>query len=210
MKLDEITNKAQKQSGFIYENTNNKQSDGFTNPNDEYYTPEYAIAPLLKYLKPNSNIWCPFDTERSNYVKFLNAQSFTARHSHLHEGHDFFKSTPPPLTDYIISNPPYSMKYEVFKRLFELEKPFAMLVGIVGLFESQKRFNMFKDNDFEIMYFDKRISYFKSYDDQKPSLNPPFSSVYVCSKILPKQIIFETLKKDKYNGFKYEPNLLQF
>lgn len=36
---------------------------------------------------------------------------------------------------------------------------------------------MFRDNDFEIMYFDKRISYFQNYDDQKPSLNPPFSSV---------------------------------
>lgn len=54
---------------------------------------------------------------------------------------------------------------------------------------------MFRDNDFEIMYFDKRISYFQSYDDQKPSLNPPFSSVYLCSGILPKQIVFEELNK---------------
>ena len=97
--------------------------------------------------------------------------------------------------DYIISNPPYSLKHEVFQRLFELKVPFAMLVGVVGLFESQKRFNMFKENDFEIMYFNKRISYFKSYDDQKPSLNPPFSSVYLTSGILPKQIIFETIDK---------------
>jgi hypothetical protein len=66
---------------------------------------------------------------------------------------------------------------------------------VVGLFESQKRFTMFKENDFEIMYFDKRISYFKSYSDQKPSLNPPFSSVYVCKDILPKQIMFERIVK---------------
>lgn len=209
MKLDEITNKAKKQSGFIYDNTNNKEI-GEINPNDEYYTPNYAIAPLLKYLKPHSNIWCPFDTDDSNYVKFLTPQGFTVRNSHLHSGNDFFKSTPPPLTDYIISNPPYSLKYEVFKRLFELEKPFAMLVGIVGLFESQKRFKMFQENDFEIMYFDKRISYFKSYSDQKPSLNPPFSSVYVTKGILPKQIVFENLKKDEYNGFKYEQKLFNF
>jgi len=49
-----------------------------------------------------------------------------------------------------------------------------MLVGVVGLFESQKRFTMFADNDFETMYFDKRISYFKDYKDVKPKLNPPF------------------------------------
>lgn len=39
--------------------------------NDEFYTPEYAITPLLKYIKANSTIWCPFDTERSLFVKLL-------------------------------------------------------------------------------------------------------------------------------------------
>jgi hypothetical protein len=76
-----------------------------------------------------------------------------------------------------------------------MKKPFAMLVGVVGLFESQKRFEMFKNNEFEIMYMNRRISYFKDYNEQKPSLNPPFSSVYLCSKILPKQIIFEEIVK---------------
>ena len=57
---------------------------------------------------------------------------------------------------------------------------------------------MFKNNDFEIMYFDKRISYFKSYTEQTPSLNPPFSSVYLCKDLLPKTIVFEALaKKEK-------------
>ena len=70
-----------------------------------------------------------------------------------------------------------------------------MLVGVVGLFESQQRFEMFRDNDFEIMYMNRRIAYFKSYEEQKPSLNPPFSSVYVCKGMLPKQIVFEEIKK---------------
>ena len=181
MKLDEITNKA--------------ELVGDINPNDEFYTPNYAIEPLLKYLKPNSIIWCPFDTDRSNFVKLLMENGHTVRHSHIGEGADFFTSEPPEGTEYIISNPPYSIKAEVFERLFNLNIPFAMLVGVVGLFESQKRFKMFKDNNFEIMYFNKRISYFKNYDDQKPSLNPPFSSVYITSRILPKQICFEEIKK---------------
>ena len=54
---------------------------------------------------------------------------------------------------------------------------------------------MFANNEFEIMYMNKRIAYFKDYSEQKPSLNPPFSSVYVCSKMLPKQIVFETIDK---------------
>ena len=110
---------------------------------------------------------------------------------------NFFKVDPPEC-DYIISNPPYSVKGKVLETLFNIGKPFAMLVGVVGLFESQHRFNLFKNNDFEIMYMNKRISYFKDYAEQKPSLNPPFSSVYICSHILPKQIVFEEIDR-KWN-----------
>jgi hypothetical protein len=162
--------------------------------NDEFYTPEYAVKPILKYIKNESVIWCPFDTEQSMYVKIFIDSGFRVVRSHIKYGVDFF-TCPPPECDYIISNPPYSMKGDVFNRLFEIGKPFAMLVGVVGLFESQKRFDMFRNNDFEIMYMNKRIAYFKSYEEQKPSLNPPFSSVYLCSKMLPKQIVFEEIRK---------------
>ena len=57
MKLDLITNKADVSSK--------------RNENDEFYTPIYAIKPLLKYLKAKSNIWCPFDSNESNYTKGL-------------------------------------------------------------------------------------------------------------------------------------------
>ena len=104
---------------------------------------------------------------------------------------------PPRGVDVIVSNPPYSLKNEVFQRLFSLGIPFAMLVGVVGLFESKLRFELFRDNDFEIMYMDKRVSYFKDYADQKPALNPTFSSVYLCSKLLPEKIVFEQIDKKK-------------
>lgn len=163
--------------------------------NDEFYTPLYAVKPIAKYIKRNSTIWCPFDTEDSIFVKYFREQGHNVIATHIKDGQDFFTMEVPDC-DYIISNPPYSCKGQVFKRLFEIGKPFAMLVGVVGLFESASRFNMFASNDFEIMYFNKRIAYFKSYEEQKPSLNPPFSSVYVTHNILPKQIVFEVLDKD--------------
>ena len=164
--------------------------------NDEFYTPEYAIMPLVKYLKLRGfrSIWCPFDTEQSNFVKVLLRQGFMVFYSHISDGLDFF-TCPVPQCDAIVSNPHYSKKAEVFDRLFGIGRPFAMLVGVVGLFESDRRFSLFEKNPFEIMYFNKRISYFKSYDEQKPSLNPPFSSVYVTYGILPKQICFERIEK---------------
>jgi len=175
--------------------TNKKEKNGEINPNDEFYTPEYAIEPLLKYIKPNSKIWCPFDTDQSNFVKIFKKENHIVYLSHIELGKDFFETEPPQNINYIISNPPYSKKTEVFARLFELGIPFAMLVGVVGLFESAKRFNMFKNNNFEEMYFNKRIAYFRDYNEQKPSLNPPFSSVYICKDILPKQIVFENITK---------------
>lgn len=162
--------------------------------NDEFYTPLYAIEPIAKYIKPNSTIWCPFDTEDSLFVKYFRSLGHRVVATHINSNENFFDMACP-ICDYIISNPPYSVKGQVIEKLFEIGKPFAMLVGVVGLFESQHRFNLFKSNEFEIMYFNKRVAYFKNYTDEKPSLNPPFSSVYICSKMLPKQIIFEEINK---------------
>lgn len=124
----------------------------------------------------------------------LRAKGCPTMATHLESGHDFFEVDTPDC-DFIISNPPYSLKAEVLEKLWATGKPFAMLLGVVGLFESQKRFEMFRDNPFEIMYLSRRVSYFKDFSDQKPSLNPPFSSVYICSGVLPTQIVFEEIVK---------------
>lgn len=163
---------------------------------DEFYTPLYAVKPIFKYLKKGSTIWCPFDTEDSYFVRYAKQQGFKVLHSHLDEGKDFFKIKPKAdKIDYIVSNPPYSCKNEVLKRLFELGIPFAMLMGVVGIFESKDRFELFRDNDFEVMYLSKRVSFFKDYKDEKPELNPPFSTGYFCHHVLPKQICFEEIDK---------------
>jgi hypothetical protein len=167
--------------------------------NDEFYTPRYAVEPILKYIPVGAVIYCPFDTIQSHFVKMLKERGNKVYCSHISEGQDFFDRGVPSGIDYIISNPPYSLKTEVFQKLFEWKKNhsinFAMLVGVVGLFESQKRFEMFRDNKFEIMYLNRRVSYLKDYNDPKPALNPPFSSVYVCSGVLPRDIVFEEIKK---------------
>ena len=167
---------------------------------DLYYTPKYAIKPIMKYLKPNSYIWCPFDTKESNYVKLFTEAGHDVLCTHIDNGVDFLKLDNCSMNynyhiDYIISNPPYSLRTSILKKLFDINIPFAMLLGVVGLFESKERFNMFKNNKFEVMYFDKRVSFFFYYNDPKPSVNPPFSTGYVCHNILPQQIVFEEINK---------------
>lgn len=163
--------------------------------NDEFYTPYYAIEPLIKYLKPDTTVWCPFDTKDSLFVKVLKREGHQVLNSHINEGKDFFEYIPLVEYDYIISNPPYSLKTEVLEKLFKMDKPFAMLVGVAGLFESQKRFEMFRDNDWEIMYFNRRVSFMKDFTSGKTALNPPFSSVYITHDILPKKVVFEEIDK---------------
>lgn len=163
--------------------------------NDEFYTPEYAVKPILPYIPQGAIVWCPFDTEDSNFVKMIKDRGHTVVNTHISNGDDFFNCDVPSGCTHIISNPPYSMKNEVFERLFDIGLPFAMLVGVVGIFESKRRFNLFKNNEFEIMYFDKRVSYLRSYSDIKPALNPPFSSVYLCSQMLDSKIVFTEIEK---------------
>lgn len=157
---------------------------------DEYYTKEYAIIPLLKYLKPNSQIWCPFDTQESNFVKLLSNNGHPTQWTHIWTGQDFFETDPPKGTEYIISNPPYSLREKVLERLFGFKIPFAMLINEAGLFDSKKRFELLKNNPFEIMVFDKRIDYIKGDENMS---RVPFKSIFLCSNVLPDKFVFETL-----------------
>jgi len=167
--------------------------------NDENYTPLYAVEPIVKHLKPSfpkTVVWCPFDTEESWFVKRLRQEDgFEVVATHIDNGQDFFETQPPKDCRYVISNPPYSLKTEILERLFELKIPFAMLLGVVGLFESQRRFEMFRDNDFEVLYFNRRVSFFQDFTDEKPKLNPPFSSVYITHRIMPSRLNFEEIIK---------------
>lgn len=158
---------------------------------DELYTPEYAVKPLLKYLKPNSWILCPFDDHSSNYVKVLVENGHTVIYSHQWDNKDFFNYTETEIAniDYIISNPPYSVKDKVLEKLYELGKPFAMLLPISTL-EGVKRNEMFNKYGVELLVLDKRINFMEG--NGKASY---FNTSYFCWNVLNKQLIFETIDK---------------
>ena len=82
-----------------------------TGKNDECYTKRYAVEPLLEFLEPfrNQIIWCPFDTEESEFVKFFRENGFKVVFSHIDNGQDFFQYEPDQW-DLIISNPPFTGK----------------------------------------------------------------------------------------------------
>ena len=162
------------------------------NKNDEYYTPAYAVEPIAKYLKEGSTIWCPFDKEESEFVKVFKDKGFKVIHGHIEDGKDFFLEEVPNC-DYIISNPPYSLKGEVFKRLIDIGKPYAMLINFQGIFDHKERFTMFRDNRTEMLWLSPRVNYIKPGDSSTSGV--PFQSGYLCSGILEEQLKFEFLNK---------------
>lgn len=162
---------------------------------DEVYTPAYAVQPLVKYLQqfnPNATIWCPFDMDYSNYVKIFTEAGFKVIRSHIDEGQNFFFYEPEEKYDIIISNPPFSQKDNVLKRLFELNKPYAMLLPVPTL-QGQARFPYMQD--IQYLGFDKRINYYKDISMTRTQDGVSFGSCYICRQFLPKDLIIEELQR---------------
>lgn len=128
----------------------------------------------------------------SKYVQVFEDNGYKVIHSHIDEDKNFFYYEPEEDYDVIISNPPFSCKDMVLKRLFELNKPYAMLLPVPSL-QGQARFPYMKD--IQYLGFDKRINYYTNRDFTKTQNGVSFGSCYLCKKFLPKDLIIEELKK---------------
>lgn len=158
---------------------------------DEVFTPEYAVKPILKYLPPQSVVWCPFDTADSAYVRLIEATGRKVIATHIDQGQNFFDFVPDEPYDIIVSNPPFSIKDAVLRRLWELNKPYAILLPIPSL-QGQKRFPYIRDC--QALIFDKRINYYKDVTAKVIQKGVSFGSFYLCRNLLPKDLIFEELE----------------
>lgn len=161
------------------------------NEKDEYYTPPILVEPILKYIKPNSIIWCPFDTEESEFVIKLRENGHKVIYSHIWFGQDFFEYEPNEPYGYIISNPPFTRKLDVFRRLYEIGKPFAMVCGL-PILNYQEVGEFFLDKELQLLIVDKKVS----FDGNTAS----FNNSYFCYKMLPKDLMFVHLENNNSNN----------
>lgn len=125
-------------------------------------------------------IWCTFDKENSKYVKLIHNAGHYVIASHIDEEKNFFTYKPQEPYDTIISNPPFSLKDEIVKRLYELNKPYAILLPIPSL-QRQKRFPYIKDC--QALIFDKRINYYTNLNKKKKSKKEFLLALFICVKI---------------------------
>lgn len=128
-------------------------------PNDEIYTPDYAVLPLLKYLPKNKIVWECSDFGESNITKVLKENGYKVISTHKKE-FNFLTDTPDFDFDLIITNPPYSLKNEFIKRCYELKKPFALLLPITAL-EGVERGGLFNKHGISVIVLDQRVNFLK-------------------------------------------------
>ena len=157
---------------------------------DEYFTPKILVNILEPYIKLRHTkfintekrepvFWCPFDTENSEFCIFLKEHNYKYIYTHLSGGQDFFDIKPE--YDIAISNPPFSKKINIFNRLFELKKPFAMVMNMM-IINYQNIGDLFIDKNIQLLIPNKKVSFNGS--------TSAFNSGYICCDFLPSDLIF--------------------
>jgi hypothetical protein len=124
---------------------------------DEWYTSQETVDIAIKLLdpEPNSLILCPFDSENSRFVKTLEAMEHTVIY-----GIDDFIEGQFRLADYIITNPPFSIKDKIIKRVYEYGLK-AVLVLPIDALGGVKRHELYKEYGYPSVYVpSRRIAYY--------------------------------------------------
>lgn len=151
---------------------------------DDYMTKKETWE-KINHLIPDGIIWESFygDGKSGQYLRELG-------HEVIHEDKDFFNWTPDNY-DLIVSNPPFSIKKEVFTRLKELDKPFIMICP-VSMMCYRYFANLFaNDKDLKIVIPKSRINFIKIENGEYKNNNnrTSFDCFYYFYKIdLPLQI----------------------
>ena len=140
---------------------------------NDYNTPLEAWELLMDNMR-NTDVtfWLPFYNDGS--IKQILQKKFKLKV--IHKDKDFYKYEPKSY-DVIADNPPFSNKWDVFKRCKHLGKPFAILVPMETM--ERKYFNdLFKDDEsLQVIVPKKRYEFTNSYENSSNKI--PFKSVWV-------------------------------
>lgn len=181
---------------------------------DDYYTPKSAWVNLLKVIRPSSKrtrsgspkkvlrVWEPFMLNSDGSSK-KNLESLGCKVIGSTK-HDFFNlKTRPSKQEYdvIISNPPFdrirswnkreeSLKYRCIKGLFEIGKPFAIIINSLNIPSKwfQELVEPYK-KDVNFIFPTKKINFIKYKAGGKEQIHmeknsASFLSYYLCYKLL--------------------------
>jgi len=151
---------------------------------DDYMTPKYAWENIKEYIPKDKIIWEAFygDGKSGTYLQEMGLNV-------IHEPIDFFDNDK---GDMIVSNPPFSLSKEIMNRLYEIDKPFIIILPSSKI--NTQYFRKWREKGIQIIIPRKRIHFEKKVNGEVPAnwknaCN--FDCFYYCYKInLPRDIIF--------------------
>lgn len=156
---------------------------------DEYYTYAEDVKKILPYVRKFNKIWCPFDTEESNFVKELRADEHIVMNTHISNGEDFYGYLEvPDGVECIVSNPPFSSRDAWLTKLYEFGLPFAMIMNFNGIFDNRLRYDLFANNEFSLLIPKGRMKFART--DAESINSPNFQSIWICHKLTEERIVF--------------------
>ena len=165
--------------------------------NIEAYTPRYAVDIILPYIPKDKVIWSPFSKDNHNFAGYLRELGYRVFNTHYDpetkEGNDFLTYTPDFDFDIIVDNPPFKGKTKYVERAISFGKPFALFLPF-NSFGDNGIPNLFMENNIEpqMLIPDKRTEF-----ENQENKGISFKTVYICRDVLPKQIIFARINKQK-------------
>jgi hypothetical protein len=156
---------------------------------DEIYTPEYAINPLLPFLKKDWLVWdCAYG--QGDLAKALKNKGFKVRDDMGYNDFMFCDFE----CDVIVTNPPYSKKDEFLERGFTLKKPFAFLLPLTAL-EGKKRGELYKKYGIQLIIPNRRINFITPNGGKSAW----FQTAWFCHGLnLPQDLMF--VEMERTNG----------
>lgn len=180
--------------GFNYKRDNkaNRQGDVYIPKGyDACQTPGYAIAPLLPYLHLDWTIWEPADGDGNLTIALFRA-GFKVLGTDILSGQNFFDFQPV-IWDCLITNPPYSIKYQWLERCYDLSKPFALLVP-VEMIGAQRAQNLFRQYGIELMLLNRRVN-FKMPRKGWNTKGAQFPVLWLCWQMLHREINYGEIER---------------
>jgi hypothetical protein len=130
-------------------------------------------------------------------VKEMRLRGYSVISGDINHGNDFFTDKRPSLPKTtLVTNPPYSIKYEWLERCYEIGNPFALLmpVEMLGTAKGQRLFDKY---GIEVIFMSPRVDFYmpnKGYE----GAGAQFPTAWFTWKLnLPQQINFARLNKPK-------------
>jgi len=159
---------------------------------DDWQTPPEAVEPLVPFLKARGVrvVWEPAAgagllagaLERHGFRVIATDVAYDPRQ-------DFLRYEPGEPWDAIVTNPPYSLRYEFIRRAYELGRPWAMLMTLTTL--EGRRQELFREHGVELLLLDRRVNFILPGSDGRSGAWFPVA--WFCWRLLPRQIVFGSI-----------------